>query len=1493
MNLLPDTMPGTPGAIPTVADLAPHFPQLEIIECLGRGGMGIVYKARQPQLDRLVALKILAPERVDDVRFAERFRREGVSLARLDHPNIVTVFDTGEAGGFYYLLMEFVDGLNLREAIAGEKMPAREALAIVPLICAGLQYAHEQGVVHRDIKPENILLDKKGRVKIADFGVAKLVCGPEDAAAGTAASANHDPGLTLGGKLGTPQYMAPEQEAKSGLADHRSDIYALGVVFYEMLTGERPAKDVIAPSRKVQIDVRIDEIVLRALEKEPAKRYQTAGEFRTVVETVATSARGSEDSVRDPFSSRNLRRRKGSAPSRPEMEPRFSRLAIVGACSAMVLPLGLVLNQFAALATAGTDGVWHLVGGAPGMPMMALGLASMIGTTILGWIAVSQIRRSAGRIHGLELAVFDGLLVPVLMLGALWWVLWYSLLDWAFPLLQMLGIHKPSAAFSLIVWIPWLAISIWTGIRATRKVWRMLTQASKGETQSTLSPITHVGIAKTPRKDRMVLSGVGISVAVLMTLLSLFFWIQRPRMIDEYGISADSPDGMFSADGYTWHEMRVFGGDRTFYRFVVQGRGGAVSERWEVPVPYDKLATNYLLLSIDEILFGKHGSIVWSDDSKRVSFRVNGIEVSAFNVTDRSHSSPAVPSRSETPETPSFGPILERSILSENADAHGLVFYRFKDNKVVKPPFSLTLRPNQFHFVELTPELREWIKSEGMDVLFHLESESWAMMTLEMQEGFVGQPAEWDTIPAAKATTLFAARDARGQVRREVPASSANRDYSGFSSVNAFRTRDNLIGVYQLRTFKDDSGHGVMIRYKLVKTVSSEEQATSSRQTMPGVLPTSAADRIELLALANYPTAGSPWWTPEGRALTEPPVDPTDIDIRSYHDENHIWLTAIFRVPGGLDTVLGGDSIQRADDGRWLWAGRQFHHGQPVDDLAALAIAFPADEKQADLAIRLAHGAWRTTAMVDAGPLLAKGEISQGDSVLRIKDQSAGDLTVTVEHSQTNVQARVAIQRGEQTVFAEPVYGAAQGTVGARIVAWRFKGVESDGIDRFILQTRPSERVEFRNVALQRGLPPSTNAAGESIPAFGSGDSVLIWHWDMATEPLTVYVMEDRIFHDPAPLLARLAGLYRQQPFSAVPVRLGPAGWAEAEGRKVVRELENALRGNWPVRLAVGEVLAELPLEMDDGLYSVTVPAWDANKNSALDLDRGTLNQTNPPLSLDFSKPETLKAWRGMGFDAYVLPGSDMLMLPTLPAVLVPAADEWEQSEIAPRALMQKIDSLAGRDPEERPVIALFADDAKGGWLLTDYGSLLLVKVGKDGDDPGALKVSWRRTRQATLRGEASSGQTSPSGSASENTPEQVALAFMDAVAAVDVERALAWVEKEKVEQWRGTFPRNAPELGKVYGKDLERLRTFTEWHRQDSYAVARVATPIPADGTRSVFLILADTPEGWRVVDLDDIQDPATLTDKLARFLKGQRVKHVPDDAAAPSVDTDAMENE
>jgi serine/threonine protein kinase len=262
---------------PPVEQLAKLFPQLEIIALLGQGGMGAVYKVRQPRLNRFVALKILSPEKQNDPQFAERFEREARALAWLTHPNIVTVYDFGETQGNYYLLMEFVDGMTLRQLLQARRLAAAEALAIVPQICQALQYAHEQGIIHRDIKPENILLDKKGQVKIADFGIAKLL--------------DQDPqNISLTGAadvVGTPHYMAPEQIEKPQTVDHRADIYSLGVVFYEMLTGELPLGNFQPPSQKVQIDVRLDEVVLHALEKEPDRRYQQVSEVKTDVETIS------------------------------------------------------------------------------------------------------------------------------------------------------------------------------------------------------------------------------------------------------------------------------------------------------------------------------------------------------------------------------------------------------------------------------------------------------------------------------------------------------------------------------------------------------------------------------------------------------------------------------------------------------------------------------------------------------------------------------------------------------------------------------------------------------------------------------------------------------------------------------------------------------------------------------------------------------------------------------------------------------------------------------------------------------------------------------------------------------------------------------------------------------------------------------------------------------------------------------------------------------
>jgi tRNA A-37 threonylcarbamoyl transferase component Bud32 len=482
LNFASDTvLPGEIGHESTPllkpAEVGEHFPQLEVLEILGRGGMGVVYKARQKSLGRLVALKLLAPERIADPKFADRFAHEAKALAALNHPNIVTVYDFGQAGGFYYLLMEFVDGVNLRQAMKAGRFAPEQALAIVPPVCEALQFAHEHGVVHRDIKPENLLLDKEGRVKIADFGIAKMM-GAESSGVG----------LWESQPAGTPQYMAPEQK-ESRRTDHRADIYSLGVVLYEMLTGELPADQLQPPSQRVQVDVRIDEIVLRALEAKPELRFQTASDFRTRVENVSGGKAAAKAAAHtfmsgvpfrfvetrcgrriivwrnvlaatlgifaialilgatssliahgaSPFlvvvalagfaafltivTSMRMSFGSGASPhSEPDditCPPRFSHAAIIGACWVPMTVLSFVavalINYHGPGRPSPNPGWWQLL---LLIPALIVGVAGPFGTTILGWVAVVQIRRSAGRIHGLSLALFDSLLFPLMTLSA-------------------------------------------------------------------------------------------------------------------------------------------------------------------------------------------------------------------------------------------------------------------------------------------------------------------------------------------------------------------------------------------------------------------------------------------------------------------------------------------------------------------------------------------------------------------------------------------------------------------------------------------------------------------------------------------------------------------------------------------------------------------------------------------------------------------------------------------------------------------------------------------------------------------------------------------------------------------------------------------------------------------------------------------------------------------------------------------------------------------
>ncbi len=265
-----------PWVAPSVDEVAALLPQYEVTKLIGQGGMGAVYEGRQSALGRRIALKLLPARLATEPGFAERFRRESRTLAQLQHPGIVAVYDSGQtAAGHLYFVMEYVDGTDLQRILHTGRVSPDQALELIVQICEALHYAHTRGVVHRDIKPANVLLDQDGRVKLADFGLARPP--PEQAAPITESNVI----------MGTADYMAPEQ--RTGHADPRTDIYALGVMLYEMLTGQRPHGVFDPPSRKVQVDIRLDSVVLKALQEQPERRYQQASEMKTDVDHIRTT----------------------------------------------------------------------------------------------------------------------------------------------------------------------------------------------------------------------------------------------------------------------------------------------------------------------------------------------------------------------------------------------------------------------------------------------------------------------------------------------------------------------------------------------------------------------------------------------------------------------------------------------------------------------------------------------------------------------------------------------------------------------------------------------------------------------------------------------------------------------------------------------------------------------------------------------------------------------------------------------------------------------------------------------------------------------------------------------------------------------------------------------------------------------------------------------------------------------------------------------------
>ena len=267
--------PAQPGFVaPDIAELNPLFPGYDILGIIATGGMGAVYQALQKSLDRTVALKILPQEFSKDAAFCEGFEAEAKAMARLNHPNLIGVYDFGEVNGMLYIIMEYVPGKSLYYSAHGQAIDPGEVIRLVSGICHGLSHAHENGIIHRDIKPSNILLDANAQPKIGDFGLARPM----------------EWKIQAGEMIyGTPHYTAPEVVNNPHSVDFRADIFSVGVMLHELLTGKLPANDARPASVISRCDSRFDAIIRRAMNPSPAARHTSANEIAKELSVIALS----------------------------------------------------------------------------------------------------------------------------------------------------------------------------------------------------------------------------------------------------------------------------------------------------------------------------------------------------------------------------------------------------------------------------------------------------------------------------------------------------------------------------------------------------------------------------------------------------------------------------------------------------------------------------------------------------------------------------------------------------------------------------------------------------------------------------------------------------------------------------------------------------------------------------------------------------------------------------------------------------------------------------------------------------------------------------------------------------------------------------------------------------------------------------------------------------------------------------------------------------
>lgn len=267
-----ESLHGSPFEAPQVEEVKKLFPSYEVLGLIACGGMGAVYHGIQTSLDRPVAIKILPREFSQDAEFRAGFESEAKAMAKLNHPNLIGVYDFGEAGGMLFIVMEFVAGKSLHNATHGCAVEQADALAIVIGVCHGLAHAHEYGILHRDIKPSNILLDTQNNPKIGDFGLARAL----------------EREIQEGEQIfGTPGYTAPEVLQPPFTIDQRADIFSVGVMLHEMLTGHLPDADPRPTSQIIGCNFRIDAVIQRATQADPTKRYTSVMELARELVVIA------------------------------------------------------------------------------------------------------------------------------------------------------------------------------------------------------------------------------------------------------------------------------------------------------------------------------------------------------------------------------------------------------------------------------------------------------------------------------------------------------------------------------------------------------------------------------------------------------------------------------------------------------------------------------------------------------------------------------------------------------------------------------------------------------------------------------------------------------------------------------------------------------------------------------------------------------------------------------------------------------------------------------------------------------------------------------------------------------------------------------------------------------------------------------------------------------------------------------------------------------